>query len=118
MKYLNQFLKFAANPFFKGKALTVTGVREWTDFDTKAKLGWCVDVVITADDTLYKTKNGEIGSNLYEKLALKMTSKPLVSVGDIVEPIDPECTIYGEYRNMLSVKCSGVRVTSATEKKA
>ena len=116
MKYLNQFLKFAADPFFKGKVLTVTGLREWVDYTSKAKMGWCVDVVIIADATPYKTKNGETGSNLYEKLTLKMASKPSVAIGDTVEPIDPECTIYGEFRNMLSVKCSGVRVAPAAGK--
>lgn len=116
MKYLNQFLKFSADPFFKGKTLTVTGIREWVDYTSKAKMGWCVDVVITADATPYRTKTGETGSNLYEKLTLKMASMPSVAVGDNVEPIDPECTIYGEYRNMLSVKCSGVRVVPAAGK--
>lgn len=53
VKYLNQFQKFAADPFFAGKVLTVTGTREWLDHETKAKLGWIVDTVITVDNTPY-----------------------------------------------------------------
>lgn len=117
MKYLNQFLKFAADPFFKGKVLTVTGVREWVDYTSKAKMGWCVDVVITADATPYKTKNGETGSNLYEKLTLKMATKPSVSIGDSVLPVNPECSVYGEYRNQLSVRCDDVVAATSTNGK-
>ena len=114
MKYLNQFLKFAADPFFRGKVLTVTGIREWADFTTKEKLGWCVDTVITVDSTQYKTKNGEVGSNIYEKVTLKATAKPSVSIGDSVMPVNPVCTIYGDYRNQLSVRCDNVVVAAPT----
>lgn len=113
MKYLNQFLRFAADPFFKGKVLTVTGIREWLDHATKAKLGWIVDTVITADATEYKHKAGEAASNLYEKLALKTPVKPTVSVGESVMPVNPVCTVYGEYRNQLSVRCDDVVVAPA-----
>lgn len=112
MKYLNQFVQFAANPFFHGKTLTVTGIREWLDHETKAKRGWIVDTVITADATEYKHKAGEVASNLYEKLALKTLVKPTVSVGESVMPVNPVCTIYGEYRNQLSVRCDDVVVAT------
>lgn len=121
MKYLNQFVKFAADPFFAGKVLTSTGIREWIDREKGAKLGWITDVVITADATAYKHKAGEVGSNLYEKLALKTPVKPSIAIGDAVLPVNPTCTVYGEYRNQLSVRCDDVvaaPVTSADGKKA
>ena len=95
MKYLNQFLKFAADPFFAGKVLTVTGFRAWLDHDTKAK-------------------DGMTATNLYEKVPLKMEGKPSVSIGDSVLPINPVCTIYGDYRNQLSVRCDNVVVAAPT----
>lgn len=116
MKYLNQFVQFAANPFFHGKTLTVTGIREWVDHETKAKLGWIVDTVITVDNTQYKCKDGVIASNLYEKLALKTPVKPSFSVGDSVLPVNPVCTVYGEYRNQLSVRCDDVIAAPAAGK--
>lgn len=116
MKYLNQFLKFAADPFFKGKVLTVTGTREWVDHETKAKLGWIVDTVITADATEYKHKAGEVSSNLYEKLALKTPVKPSISLGDSVLPVNPVCTVYGDFRNQLSVRCDNVTIAPAAGK--
>ena len=54
MRFLNQFLKFAADQFFMNKVLTVTGLREWLDHSTKAKLGWIVDAVITVDSDVSK----------------------------------------------------------------
>lgn len=114
MRFLNQFLKFAADPFFAGKVLTVTGFRAWLDHDTKAKLGWIVDTVITVDNTPYKCKDGMTATNLYEKVPLKMEGKPSVSIGDSVLPINPVCTIYGDYRNQLSVRCDNVVVAAPT----
>ena len=121
MRFLNQFLKFAADQFFMNKVLTVTGLREWLDHSTKAKLGWIVDAVITVDDTPYKCKDGVVANNLYEKLALKVEKKPAVSVGDCVMPVNPVCTVYGDYRNQLSVRCDddvAAPVTGADGQKA
>ena len=84
MRFLNQFLKFAADQFFMNK-------------------------------------DGVVANNLYEKLALKVEKKPAVSVGDCVMPVNPICTVYGDYRNQLSVRCDDVvaaPVTGADGKKA
>lgn len=112
MKYLSQFLEFCWMAFAKGKKFTVTGVRPWTDFQTKQPLGWIVDVAITADTTPYKLKDGESGSNLFEKIAFKCTAQPMVGISDEVVPVNPVCTIWGEYRNNLSVKCDAVVLAS------
>lgn len=117
MKYLNQFVQFAADLFFHGKTLTVTGMREWIDRGKGEKLGWITDVVITTDATEYKHKDGEAGSNLYEKLALKTPIKPTISIGESVVPVNPICTVYGEYRNQLSVRCDDVVAASGANGK-
>ena len=75
-------------------------------------LGWIVDVAITTDKTPYRLKDGETGSNLYEKLSFKCVKQPMVGVADEVVPVNPVCTIWGEYRNNLSVKCDAVVLAS------
>lgn len=113
MKYLMQFLVFCWVEFRLGKVFQVTGLREWVDYTSKEKRGWCVDTVIVQDKTQYKAKNGEIGSNLYEKVTFKVeaAARPAVNIGDSVEPVgEPTCTVYGDYRNQLSVRCAGVQV--------
>lgn len=113
MKYLMQFLVFCWAQFALGKVFQVTGLREWVDYTTKEKRGWCVDTVIVQDKTKYKAKAGEIGSNLYEKVTFKVeaAARPSVNIGDSVEPVgEPTCTVFGDYRNQLSVRCAGVQV--------
>lgn len=118
MKYLTQFLKFHWQAFMRGKRLTATGVRELIDYQTKKPNGWCVDVAITEDKTEYRQKPGDNATNLYAQIAIKLegaTTKPNVNVGDIVEVEgEPTCTVYGDYKDKLSVKASGVRVVTLT----
>lgn len=80
--------------------------------------GWLVDTVVTQDSTDYKCKDGEAISNLHEKVSFKVrsASKPSVNVGDSVLPVNPECSVYGEYRNQLSVRCDDVTIVPATGK--
>lgn len=112
MKYLSQFLMFCWEIFACGKIFTVTGIRPWTDYQSKQPLGWIVDVAITTDKTSYKHKDGETGSNLFEKISFKCTQQPTVGISDEVVPVNPVCTIWGEYRNNLSVKCDAVVLAS------
>ena len=118
MKALLQFLVFLWASFAEGKIFKVTGIRPWLDYTTKQPLGWQVDTVIAQDLTPYKSKDGKTISNLYEKVSFKVRSstQPSVSIGDCVEPVDAECTVYGEYRNLLSVKCSDIRVVAPAGK--
>lgn len=117
MKYLTQFLKFHWNDFAEAKQFRVTAIRPWKNYETKEQIGWIVDVAIVVDNTEYKFRDGEIGSNLYAALSFKTTAKPSVNLGDLVEPVNPVCTVYGDYKNQLSVKCDDVRVVSATKSK-
>ena len=113
MRFLNQFLKFAADQFFMNKVLTVTGLREWLDHSTKAKLGWIVDAVITVDDTPSSAKT--------VWLPIIFTRSWRSRWSDCVMPVNPVCTVYGDYRNQLSVRCDDVvaaPVTGADGKKA
>lgn len=118
MRGLSRFLTFLWLAFAEGKIFTVTGLRKWVDYTTKEPMGWLVDTVVTQDSTDYKCKDGEAISNLHEKVSFKVrsASKPSVNVGDSVLPVNPECSVYGEYRNQLSVRCDDVTIVPATGK--
>jgi len=113
MKLLNTFLLFQWKQFAQDKEFTVTAMTEWVDYDTKRHLGTRVDVVITADATPYKTKDGQQVSNLFEKLTFKVNKDVTVPVGAKVVPVNAVATIYGQYRNQLSVKCDDIQVVQA-----
>ena len=109
LKGLGQFNKFALNSFLTGKRLTITGLGDWQDYQSKELLGAKVEVTITEDKTLYKTKANVQISNLYNKLTVKVPGKVNLQIGTEVEIVNGEATVYGEYRNQLSVKAASVR---------
>ena len=101
LKCLGQFNKFDLTGFTADKTLTLTGASAWKDYATQQVMGTKVELTITKDDTPYKTKDGESVSNLYNKLIVKVPGKVEIEGG--------EATVYGEYRNQLSVKAASVR---------
>lgn len=104
LKRLGLFTRFDLIAFLVGKELTVTSVQEWVDFTTKETLGTKVTVAITHDETDYQAKEGEQISNMYEKFSIKIAKKAYqVSVGAKVEIVGGVGTVYGDYRNNLSV---------------
>ena len=112
MKGLNQFQRFDTQGFLREKRLLVTGVREWTDFNTKEVLGTIVETVIVEDKTPYKTRDGQRISNLFEKLNLKIPVRNFhVELEKVVMPAgEVTASVYGDFRNQLSVKCTELKV--------
>lgn len=110
MKKLSQFMVFDIEAFLKGKLLRVTNVSEWVDYTTKVHMGSKVEVAITKDDTQYKQKDGESISNLYEKFNIKIPKDVQVQVNAYVVPVNAVGTVYGEYRNQLSVTADDIRI--------
>lgn len=111
LKNLNQFNYFDFPKFAEGKRFRVTGCGEWKDFNTGAHLGTKVEVVITVDNTQYKLgRDGSAYTNVYEKLTFKVARDMTVPVNSYVEPVDAVATIYGERRNMLSIKTADIKV--------
>lgn len=110
LKKLNQFLKFDFEEFSKGKVFQVTGTSEWVDYATKAHAGTKIEVLIIKDNTQYKQKEGEHVTNAYEKLTFKVRKDANVSVGTFVMPVNAAGTVYGDYRNQLSVTADDIRV--------
>ncbi|MDE6903104.1 MAG: hypothetical protein K2P22_10230 [Lachnospiraceae bacterium] len=109
LKGLGQFNKFDLDLFLAEKCLTVTGLGDWQDYQSKELLGTKVEVTITEDKTLYKTKGNVQISNLYNKLIVKVPGKVDLKIGTVIEIVGGEATVYGEYRNQLSIKATSVR---------
>ncbi len=110
MKKLNQFVKFDGPGFFADKKLMVTGCKPWVDFESKETLGTKLDVVITEDNTIYREKDGEHISNLYEKFSVKISQKVAVPSGTEITLVNPVGTVYGDYRNLLSVVVDDIKI--------
>lgn len=113
MKGLNQFVKFDLDGFLLGKTLKVIGCRPWADFESKAIVGTCVDCIIDSDATIYRPgKDGKAISNAWEKLTIKVPKTVSVPAGVYVSPLNAVGSIYGEYRNQLSVKSTDIQVVN------
>lgn len=101
MKKLTQFLLFNHKAFFNGKTLVFLG--QSTKNENGVQITKC-DLVIAKDKTPYELNEGEIVSNVYEKLLVKVYNKNIsIPVGTEVQLINPECKVWGEFRNQLSV---------------
>lgn len=111
LKKLSRFQYFDIEGFLEKKKLMTIGVQEWKDFDSQKVLGTKVEVVITVDKTDYGTTGGEIVSNLYEKLTIKIPAKlSNVPMNAEVRLIEPEAVVYGEYRNALSITADNIEI--------
>lgn len=110
MKFLSQFNNFNIEAFLDGKRIIATGLSEWTDRESGKHLGTVVEGVIYTDNTVYKQKEGEHLSNRFEKLKFKVNKDITVPMDATIVPVNPVATVYGEYRNNLSIKCDDIKV--------
>lgn len=110
LKKLNQFLKFDWEEFANGKTFQVIGISEWVDYETKKHMGTKYESLITKDITQYKQKDGEHVTNAFEKLTFKVRKDVSVPAGAFVMPVNVSATVYGDYRNQLSVTADDIRV--------
>lgn len=110
MKYLRQYEYFDWNGFAKQKKIMTVGISPLTDYETKELIGTKVEVVITSDSTPYERKENEQGSNLFEKLIVKVPKQIDVPMQVEVQLKNAVATIYGDYRNQLSVYAEDIVV--------
>lgn len=111
LKKLNRFTYFDIEGFLEKKKLVTVGITEWKNFDTPQNvMGTKVEVVIAADKTDYGNADGEVVSNLYEKLTVKVPAKIDVPMNVEVRLVNPEAIVYGEYRNALSITAENIEV--------
>ena len=110
LKKLSQFERFDAKGFFANLELGAVGQSEWKDYETRAHKGTKVEVVVIGDKHNYNTTNGEQISNIYEKLTVKIPKDIEVPMNSHVRLINAYATVYGQYRNQLSVTAEDIEV--------
>ena len=112
LHHLSQYQSFDFERFAQGKVFLCTGCSPWIEHNTKRKLGTRVEVVIIKDNTQYNTAPDDTTNNLFEKLVFKVAKELNVPSQVHVIPIGATATVYGEYRNMLSIKCEDIRLAN------
>jgi hypothetical protein len=110
MKKLNMFSYFDWERFAEKKRFVSTGIQPWKDFESGEVIGTKVEAVIAQDGTSYGNKEGEIISNIYEKLTFKVPKKIDIPMNVEIRPVNVEATVYGDYRNQLSITAEDVEV--------
>ena len=111
LKGLNQFVPpFEFERFAAGKEFEVTGVSDWVDYEDNGKLlGTKVETTIIKDMTQYEPdKAGNPITNKYQQIVFKVGKGANFPLGTKVVAKGVTATIYGEYRNQLSVKCEDI----------
>ena len=100
--------------FRSGKAVVCTSLEPWIDFESKKVVGTKAKIAIVKDETQYRQKDGEHVTNKFESFIVKI---PKTEVNDLVDRpvriINPVATVYGQYRNELSVKADDVQAIPA-----
>lgn len=108
-KKLPQFELFD-NSFFNALDLGTVGKSEWKDFDSGEHKGTKVELVVIGDKNKYKTTNGEAVSNMYEKMTVKIEKDIDVPMNAHVRLVNPQASVYGQYRNQLSIVADDIEV--------
>ena len=110
LKKLSQFERFDAEGFFSNIDLGTVGQSEWKDFESGEHKGTKVEVVIIGDKHNYNSANGEHISNIYEKLTVKIPKDIDVPMNSHVRLLNVYATVYGQYRNQLSIVADDIEV--------
>ena len=116
-RHIREYEQFDLEGFLHYMELMVCNIAPWEDYTTKARLGTKVEVVITKDDTPYQPgADGSVQTNLFEKLVFKVRKNEVaVKVGDFVVPKGGEATVYGDYRNQLSITADDVVIVNKND---
>lgn len=117
MKFLSQFLKFDLDSFLRDKTLMAVEVKEWKDYDSGDHLGHKLEALITQDNTPYRQKDGEHTTNRFEKLTIKVPKDINVPPDTYIVPVNATATVYGEYRNMLSITAEDIKILQPKQPK-
>lgn len=111
MKGLSSFNRFDCPAFFDGKRIIVTRCEELLDFETKKHLGTKLTCVITQDRTKYPTATPDKPiSNRFEQFTIKLFKDIDVPVDSYIMPVGATGTVYGEYRNKLSITAEDIQI--------
>ena len=106
---------FNNKEFFSKKEFQLYAVEKWVDYKTEKELGSQYKVVIYRDNTDY----GDLSvSNAGETIMVKVAGEKAIDYDGqprFVKLINPRATIYGEYRNQLSVHADGLEYVNDAE---
>lgn len=110
LKKLSRFQKFDAQNFFKSKEMLFTKIEEWQEGDAENRqtVGTKVTGVILIDKTDYG--NDQVGINKGESIVFKVSQPVTEFAGWKPFVTRFQChsftkvTLYGDFRNQLSVK--------------
>lgn len=112
LKKISQFNYFDVESFLDKLKLVTTGVVPWKEYGTGIKKGTKVELVIARDGHKYASTEGEIVSNIYEKLIVKIPKEITVPMNVEVKLVNAEATIYGEYRNQLAITAEDIQIVN------
>lgn len=112
MKKLSIFLNFNWEAFAKDKTFMVTECKPWLDYETKKVWGTKVGFIIIEDKTNYNAPEGETVSNAWEKGVIKIRKELNIPEKSIIQTKGVIASVYGEYRNQLSIEADEITVIS------
>ena len=100
---------FDFESFSAKKKFMYIGKQPWRDFNSGEIIGSKIEAVIMLDKTDY----GEADvNNLYEKITFKVPKNLDIPLQAEIRPINPIATVYGEYRNQLSVTADDIQIVT------
>ena len=73
-------------------------------------MGTKIEIVVIGDKNRYKTTNGEAVSNMYEKMTVKIAKDIDVPMNAHVRLVNPQASVYVQYRNQLSIVADDIEV--------
>ena len=116
LKNLSHFTEFNAQLFLSRKELRFLSATRWTEKSeagSEIEKGVKVGVLIFSDDSEYPNEKNNLGEQLTVKVPLASMKdydsfQPMITTCEIVDV--EKVTVYGEYRNQLSIIAKVVEV--------
>lgn len=116
MKKLNQFLEFNHELFLRDKKFIVKGTQPYFEYvdgkRTEKQLGTTIICLISSDKTKYIDNGQEVvGVNELEEIRFKVPNNNDLELPykALITPLNiMKCSVYGEFRNNLSIECEKV----------
>lgn len=121
LKNLSHFTAFNAPEFLKRKELRFISAIRWVekiDKSSEVEKGVKVGLLIFSDDSDYPNEKNNLGEQLVVKVPFATLEdyasyQPLVTICEIIDI--EKATVYGEYRNQLSITAKVVKADDIVE---
>ncbi|PRT67322.1 hypothetical protein [Streptococcus anginosus] len=121
LKNLSHFTEFNASLFLAKKELRFISATRWVekiDKSSEVEKGVKVGLLIFSDDSDYPNEKNNLGEQLVVKVPFATLEdyasyQPLVTICEIIDI--EKATVYGEYRNQLSITAKVVKADDIVE---